>query len=125
MSYVQVPAGSCPYVAGRRPRRTHANRHADGPVGSNLFFEQGRVDAILQGYQQATVCKMGHDCHQSMRRVIRAHCDEADIELAFDLVRESDGDSYVEGTIRHVYLQSRLANSDYVLLIDVNERHIV
>jgi hypothetical protein len=68
---------------------------------------------------------MGHDCRQSIRRVVRAHSDEADIEVALDLVRKNDGDSYVEGAIRYVYLQSRLANSGYVLLVNVNEGHIV
>src|SRR5262245_46747292 len=68
---------------------------------------------------------MGHDCRQSLRRVVRAHSDEADIEVALDLVRKNDGDSYVEWAVRHVYLQSRLADGGSVLLIDVNERHIV
>ena len=68
---------------------------------------------------------MGHDCRQRIRRVVRAHCDETDIELAFDLVRKNNGNPYVEGAIRHVYLQSCLANGGHVLLIDVNERHIV
>jgi hypothetical protein len=40
-------------------------------------------------------------------------------------MRKNDGNPDIEGAIRHVYLQSRLANGGHVLLVDVNERHIV
>ena len=51
--------------------------------------------------------------------------DKADIELLLNLVRKNDGNPYVEGSVRHLYLESFLADGGHMLPIDVNECHIV
>src|SRR5882724_538701 len=68
---------------------------------------------------------MGYDSCQRIRGVVRAHGDKADIELALNLAGIDDVDFYVEGAVRHVYLQSLLADGGHMFRIDVNECHIV
>ena len=61
-----------------------------------------------------------HGC-QRVGRIIRAHGDETDVEVAIDLVRKTDVDLDVEGAVGHVHLQSPLADGGHMLFIDIDE----
>jgi hypothetical protein len=59
MADVKVAARGGVEMAGRDLAAAHADRHADSTIGSDFFLEQGRVDAVLHGYEQTVVGKMG------------------------------------------------------------------
>src|SRR5437867_12712195 len=119
MTDIQMSPGSRLHVAGSRSGGSHANSHSDGAVGSNLFFEERRIDAVLQRHEQTIVVQVRHHGRQSIRCVIRPHGDEADIEFALDLTRKNDVNFDIEGTVRYIYVQLLLAACRYLLLVDV------
>lgn len=65
-----------------------------------------------------------HRCKRIIS-IIRAHGDEADVELALDLVWKDDVDLHIEGAVRHFYLQTFGPDRLDVLFIDVHESDVV
>ena len=125
MTDIQMSPGGRLHVPGSRSGGPHANGHSDGAVGPNLFFEERRIDAVLQRHEQTIVVQVRHHGRQSIRCVIRPHGDEADIEFALDLTRKNDVNFDIEGTVRYIYLQPLLADCRYMLLVDVDESKVV
>ena len=103
---------------------THADRHANRPVGADLFLQQRRIDAVLHGYEQTVSGEMGQNGMQRIGRVIGTDGDKAGVELAVDLVGIDDFDFDVERTVGYIDLQAVFADRADMFLVDVHERDV-
>jgi hypothetical protein len=68
---------------------------------------------------------MRHDRCERVRRVIRAHGNEAVVEFSLDLARKNNRDFDIKGAVRHIDLQAVVPNGGDVFLIDINENNVI